>query len=204
VFVVGPPGAGKTTTVAKLAARVGLGAGRQVVFGEADAERIGAAEQARIFSEYIGARLRTIDSPGDLDLAMVEAGERGCVVVDTAGVGEGDRDRLRSLWELRRAVPEAEVALLIPAGMHREEARRVLERFAIVRPTCVAFSRVDDGRRVGDLVTALSEFDLPLSFLTNGHRVPDDLQNATPRGLAALMLRQAGRSGRTSRQETHR
>ena len=202
LFLVGPPGCGKTTTAAKLAARAGLDADRPVVFGEADADRIGAAEQARIFSEHIGARFRTIETPEDLEAARRAGGEHGCVVVDTAGVGAADRERLRSLWALRRSAPEADVALLIPAGTHRSDAERILERFAVLRPTCAAFSRVDDGGRVGDLVTALAGTDLPLSFVTNGHRVPDDLQEASPRGLAALMLRSGRGKGRAALQET--
>ena len=90
---------------------------------------------------------------------------------------------------MRRESRNAQVALILPAGLHRDQVEQVFDRFAPVRPTCVAFSKTDDGRRIGDLVSALARTDLPLSFITNGQRVPDDLVAATPRGLAALMLR---------------
>jgi flagellar biosynthesis protein FlhF len=69
----------------------------------------------------------------------------------------------------------------------------VIERFTPLRPTCAALSRLDDGCRPGELIAALAECGLPLSFFTNGDAVPDDLESASPRGVASLLLR-AGRT----------
>lgn len=192
LFVVGPPGAGKTRTVAKLAARAVEASSRRVIYAMADSEKVGALGEARIYARHVGAELRVIDAPEDLRRTLLAAhGAR--VLIDTAGIGAADDRRLAALGTLRSEAPGAQVVLVMPAGLHRAEADRVLEQFASVRPTCVAFSKVDDGRRIGDLVTALARTDLPLAFTTHGHRVPDDLVAATPRRLAALMMR-AGRS----------
>jgi flagellar biosynthesis protein FlhF len=193
LFVVGPPGCGKTTTVAKLVARLAAPGQRHVFFGEADVDRIGSIEQAEIYSRHIGALLARVDDADDLVCALKDAGESGMVVVDTPGIARGDDIRLRAIEQLREAVPDAGVAVLLPAGLHRDEAARVLDRFAPLRPTCAGFSRVDDGLRVGELVTALAGSELPLSFVTCGHRVPQDLDTVSPRRLTALLLR-AGRS----------
>ncbi len=193
LFVVGPPGCGKTTTVAKLVARLAAPGQRHVFFGEADVDRIGSIEQAEIYSRHIGALLARVDDADDLVCALEDAGESGMVVVDTPGIARGDDSRMRAIEQLREAVPDAGVAVLLPAGLHRDEAARVLDRFAPLRPTCAGFSRVDDGLRVGELVTALAGSELPLSFVTCGHRVPQDLDTVSPRRLTALLLR-AGRS----------
>lgn len=189
IFVVGPPGAGKTTTVAKLAARAALGSRARIVLAQADTERVGALEQSRVYARHLELELVAIHGPEDLSAAQQMAGPRGTVLVDTAGVGARDLERLEALMQLRTAVPEARVALLIPAGLHRLEARRVLQRFAPLEPSFVALSRVDDAVRPGELVTAVAQAGLPFGFLTNGHRVPDDLEDASPRTLAALLLR---------------
>jgi flagellar biosynthesis protein FlhF len=111
------------------------------------------------------------------------------VLVDTPGIGAGDRDRLEHLMELRDRVPDASVALLIPAGLNGEEAARVLERFDPLKPTCAGLSKVDDGARPGELVSALVSKPLPVAFLTDGHAIPDNLKAASPHALAALLLR---------------
>ncbi len=188
LMVVGPPGSGKTTTVAKLAARITSRSARPVVFAAADCERIGALEQAEALSRCTGARTLGVESASDLKPALDATDPVGTVLIDTPGVGAADDERLAFVRELRDAVPHATVAVLLPAGLHHAEAAKVLARFAGLRPSCVAFSRVDDGGRIGELVTALAPSRLPLAFLTTGH-APPDLEDASPRALAALMLR---------------
>jgi len=188
LFVVGPPGAGKTTTVAKLASRICTD-NRPVVFGVADGERIGSFEQAEIYSRYIGSRATRIGNGRELRSAIDSVGRHGIVLVDTCGIGASDDVRRSELRALRGTAVDADVAVLLPAGLHHTEARRVLDRFSVLEPTCVAWSRIDDSRRTGELFTASADRRLPLSFVTNGHSVPDDLEPASPRGVAALLLR---------------
>ncbi|ANM30546.1 hypothetical protein ABI59_14615 [Acidobacteria bacterium Mor1] len=187
LIVAGPPGVGKTTTAAKLTAR----ARGEIWFASADQERIGAVEQARIFASTLGARFDSIRDGGDLKRLLDEAPDDVTVIVDTPGISAQDNDRLEQLGELRDAAPDASMVVMMPAGMHRDTAVRTLERFDSFEPDCAAFTKVDDGGRVGELVTALLPTRIPLSFTTHGHRVPDDLSVASARGLVSLMLRQS-------------
>jgi flagellar biosynthesis protein FlhF len=189
LFVVGPPGSGKTTTAAKLAARIASAGRRQVFLAQADVDKVGSLEQSEIYARHMDAVLARVDEPADLLRAVRDAGKDGFVVVDTPGLASRDGERLERMRALRSAVPEARVAVLLPCGLHRDHAARAVERLAPLHPTCVAFSRVDDGDRVGELVSAVAGLDLPLAFLTNGPRVPDDLESATARSLAVLLLR---------------
>jgi flagellar biosynthesis protein FlhF len=196
LFVVGPPGSGKTTTAAKLAARTAFGGRRRVFLAQADVDKVGSLEQTEIFARHMDAVLARVDGPDDLARAAQDAGRDGFVVVDTPGISSSDTERLEKLSALRASVPEATVALLLPSGLHRDHAARIVERFAPLRPSCVAFSRVDDGDRVGELVSAVAGRSLPLAFVTNGPRVPDDLEGATARSLAVLLLRGGRASAR--------
>ncbi|HEU4403269.1 MAG TPA: hypothetical protein VFT43_14325, partial [Candidatus Polarisedimenticolia bacterium] len=188
LFLAGPPGAGKTTTAAKLAGHLVLSSRRPVILAAADMERAGALEQASLLALEVGATLRSVKRPEDLDGAFLAAGEQGAVLVDTPGIGEGDPDRLERLRLLCARAPGSALALLLPAGLHSEDAARVVRRFALLRPTCAAFTKVDDALRPGDLVTALAGTRLPLAFMTNGQRVPRDFEPASPLRLAALLL----------------
>ncbi len=186
LIVAGPPGVGKTTTAAKLAAC----ARGPVWFATADQERIGAVEQARIFSASLGARFASIESGADLARLLREAPRNATVLVDKPGIGAGDSARMERLGELRDAATDAAMILMMPAGLQRDVAASTLERFDSFEPDCAAFSKIDDGGRIGELVTALLPTRIPLSFTTHGHRVPDDLSVASARGLVSMMLRQ--------------
>ena len=85
-------------------------------------------------------------------------------------------------------IPDAELAVLVPGGLHKDEALRVLQRFEPIRPTLIGFSKIDDCGRIGELVTAVVSTKLPLAFVTTGHHVPQDLRRATPLALAELLL----------------
>jgi flagellar biosynthesis protein FlhF len=189
LFVAGPPGAGKTTTVAKLAARAMLDGAGAVFFADADVDGIGSFERTEVYCRHLGVQAARIREAEDLRCALRHAGKHGTVLVDTAGIGASDEERAAELGELRRQIPDAGLAVLVPAGLHHDEARRVLGRFAGLAPTHVGFSKIDDGERVGELVTALATETTPLSFFTSGHRVPEDLEPATPQRLAKLLVR---------------
>ncbi len=202
VFVVGPAGAGKTTTVAKLAARAVFEARRTVIVAQSDVDRVGAIEQSAIYARHLGVEHRIVRTPDDLAAILHRANDRTTVFIDTPGIGRRDRERFSATESLRHVAPLAELVVLVPAGLHHQDAREACDRFSTLRPTIAALSRTDDGSRPGECLTAIAERRLPLGFLTTGHRVPDDLEPATPQRLAALLLR-AGNPG-TGANEAHK
>jgi len=198
LFLVGPPGCGKTTTAAKLVTRAAAENHGPVFFAVADLDRVGALEEADIYARHAGATLARVDGPEDLARALADAGVEGTVVVDTSGVSARDERRLRRLEALRGSVPDAATAVILPAGLHREEASRILDRFCVFSPTCAGISRVDDGGRLGDLLTALAGAGLPLSFVTTGHRIPQDLEEVSAGSLALMLLSEGSRNARSA------
>lgn len=189
IFLIGSPGAGKTTCAVKIAARCSLEQARPVVFVQADQQRIGADEQARVFADAIGFDLRHADGAGELRTLLTERDPEALWIVDTCGIGPADDRRMEALRLLRGAAPDAETALVVPAGTHPLEVRQTLRRFAPTRPTCVAISKLDGAPRLGELVNELEPTGLPLSFTTHGHEIPQDLEPATPGRLAKWLLK---------------
>jgi flagellar biosynthesis protein FlhF len=153
---VGPPGVGKTTTIAKIAAQEKAARRRALTVVAADAFRAGAVEQLRTFAAIIGAPFRTARTMADIEQAI--AATRGTLLIDTAG-----------------RTPVA-------------SAKRILARFEDARPDRVVVSRLDEAETPSDLFAWLIGTGLPVSYVTNGQRVPEDLARATPAVLAAALL----------------
>jgi flagellar biosynthesis protein FlhF len=183
---IGPPGVGKTTTIAKIAAQEKAARRRALTVVAADAVRAGAVEQLRTFAAIIGAPFRTARTMADIEQAIAAA--RGTVLIDTAGRSPKDDDAhdIRRLLG-RRA--DVRTHLVVPADTPVASAKRILTRFEEAQPDRVVVSRLDEAETPSDLFAWLVSTRLPVSYVTNGQRVPDDLARATPTVLAAAMLR---------------
>lgn len=183
---VGPPGVGKTTTIAKIAAQERVRRRRAVGVVAADAFRAGAVEQLRTLSAIIGAPFRTARTLEDIEQAL--ATSRQTLLVDTAGRSPRDEDGrdVRRLLGRREGV---RTHLVIPADTSVASARRIVERFTDARPDRVVVSRLDEAEAPSELLAWLLTIGLPISYVTTGQRVPEDLERATPAVLAAAMLR---------------
>lgn len=182
---VGPPGAGKTTTIAKIAAQARATASIRFGLVAADGFRVGAVEQLRLYADIIGSPFAIARSGSELAQTL-EAGRRP-LLVDTAGRSPRDTGSAEILNVLagRRGVRRH---LVLPAGTPAADARRLLERFAPMRPDRLVLTRLDEVDTLAPLVGVLRESKLPVSFLTNGQNVPDDLERATAARLTDWVL----------------
>jgi flagellar biosynthesis protein FlhF len=192
IAVVGSPGVGKTTTVAKLAAREVALEGRPVVLGSADDRRLGGAEQIEAYARVLGAPFRMLRDRRDLDRARELAGAKGTLLIDTPGVARGDRMGMDSLALLLGGVRREEIELLLAADRDADGLHDTVKRFGALRPGAIGATRLDETLRPGSLLTALTRAGLPVRHLCGGPNVPDDLEVADPRRLAAWALPRPG------------
>ena len=182
---VGPPGVGKTTTIAKIAAQERVRHGRRLTLIAADGFRVGAVEQLRLYAEIIGLPFMTARTPEDLAQALAAA--RGAVLVDTAGRSPGDPEATR-VFEVLAARGDLRTHLVLPAASCRRDVERTVSAFAAATPDRVVLTRVDEADSVAPLIGLLKQRALPVSYLGTGQRVPEDLERATPTALAARVL----------------
>jgi flagellar biosynthesis protein FlhF len=191
---VGPPGVGKTTTIAKIAAQEVAARRAPLSLVAADAFRAGAIEQLRSYAHVMGLSLRVARSGEEFDQAL--GGTRQTALVDTAGRAPSD-DGIRSLFDVLDRKRGVRTHLVMAADTSAATARRLLDRYAALKPARVVITKLDESESVMPLFDAVRERGLPVSYLTAGQRVPEDLWRATPASLAAALLRESAMEGTT-------
>ncbi|MEQ1870980.1 MAG: hypothetical protein ABL961_13260 [Vicinamibacterales bacterium] len=183
---IGPPGAGKTTSIAKIAAQERARNGQRLSLLAADGFRIGAVEQLQAYAEILDTPFRVARTADDL-CAALETKQRIPVLVDTAGRSPSDAAS-RDLFAVVGQAKGIRTHLVMPASTSAQAARRILDLYAPARPSRLLLTKLDEAESLSPLVSLLHEWQLPISYVGTGQRVPDDLSRATPAFLAASVL----------------
>jgi flagellar biosynthesis protein FlhF len=204
VAMVGPTGVGKTTLIAKLAARWVLRHGpRRIALVSADAVRIGAHEQMHMLGRLLGVTAHTVYDIAELpELLAGLAGQR-LVLIDTAGASPRDPElarRLRLLQQMQQ--DKIESAIVLPASTQAGTIDEVLNRFALAQPTAVCITKMDEAASLGGILSALVRTKLPAAYVSDGQRVPEDLEPARSHSLVARAVDIAHRNNATPDDET--
>lgn len=187
VALVGPPGSGKTTTLAKLAAQYGLACRRPPQIITADVYRIAAADQLRALAAILGIGCEVVETPVALAQALEECRTKEMVLIDTPGLSFREMDDGADLARLLRSDPEVDTHMVLPASMKPSDMSRFLDRYAVFEPKKIIFTRIDETAEYAGLIQEAAARDLPVSFLATGQQIPDDLEEATDHRLAALL-----------------
>lgn len=187
IALLGPTGAGKTTTIAKLAARYAARhRARDVALVSTDGERAGAREQLHVLGRRLGITVCDADSPDALERVLAQLADYPLVLIDTAGHGLRDRALLRQiLW--MRAASNMRSLLVLPANAHPADLAELLRRYRPAAPEGAILTKLDESVCLGAALSVLIQHELPLAYMTTGQGVPDDLELADGPRLAAFL-----------------
>ncbi|MCA3376473.1 MAG: GTPase [Roseomonas sp.] len=189
LLLCGPPGVGKTLTVAKLTARLVL-AGAPPLVITTDGQRAGAVEQLAAFTRVLGVTLAVAPTPAMLAKALTHRNPGQPVLIDTAGCNPFNADQARQLHQLVIQAG-ADMALVLPAGLDAAEAGDLARAFAALGARHLLPTRLDAARRLGSVLMAAKAGPLSLTEAGIGPEVADGLETLTPEGLASRLLSSA-------------
>lgn len=188
VALVGPTGVGKTTTIAKLAANYRLRENRSVGFITVDTYRIAAVEQIRTYAEIIDLPMQVVSSPGEIEAAVQRMRDLDLILLDTAGRSPRDSERLAELQDYLKHAHADEVHLVLSTTASTRSLIQTAEQFSIAGPTHLILTKLDEATGLGGIYPLIRDEKLPLSYLTNGQNVPDDIDVAESSRVARAML----------------
>lgn len=196
VALVGPTGVGKTTLIAKLAARWVLRHGaRDLALVSTDSIRIGAQEQIHTLGRLLGVPAYAIDGAAELADMLDHVGERRLVLIDSAGLSQRDPRLANELETLANASDRVETSLVLSAAAQAGAIEEALERFAPARPTTCVVTKLDEATSLGGTLSALIRTKLPLAYLSDGQQVPEDLSPARAHQLIARAVELSKKAG---------
>jgi flagellar biosynthesis protein FlhF len=193
--VVGPTGAGKTTTIAKLAARWCMLHGSQdLALVSTDGYRIGAREQLMTYARILGAPMYAANSGQELGRVLQRLNSKKLILIDTAGMGPRDVRLTEQLAALKLGAGRARVLLALPAQGESHALEEIVRAFARVTPAACILTKVDEAASLGGAISAVLRHRLQIAYVCDGQRVPEDLHGANQKRVwlirAALKLKE--------------
>ena len=196
VTLVGPTGVGKTTLLAKLAARWVMQHGsRDIALVSTDAVRIGAPEQIHTLGRLLGVPAYAVESARELVPLLAGLADRRLVLVDSAGLSQRDPKLEDQLQQLADAHPRMSTALVISASAQAGALDETVERFRAARPASCVLTKLDEAATLGGVLSVLIRSQLAVAYVSEGQQIPEDLSPARAHRLIARAVELARKAG---------
>lgn len=175
---IGPTGVGKTTTIAKIAAELTLNEGKKVGLVSVDNYRVGALKQLETYAAILGIPCMPAFEKDELEKAVSRMRTKDVVLIDTAGISSFDEEKLTELKNIFETSMPVSTHLVLSLTSSLDNLRESSKNFAELNPSSYVFTKLDEIGKKGALLDQLDFMNLPVSFLANGQKVPEDIERA--------------------------
>ena len=175
IALIGPTGVGKTTTLAKMATHPALLGRKRVALVSADTYRIAAVEQLKTFASIAGIPMEAVYRPPDIRRSIDRFRDRDVVLIDTAGRSQNNRDQLKDLAAFIEYARPDEVHLVLSVSTRLDDQLDVINKFKAAGPQRLLFTKLDETTNFGMILNVCFHERKPVSLLTCGQNVPDDI-----------------------------
>jgi flagellar biosynthesis protein FlhF len=186
--LVGPTGVGKTTTLAKIAASYLSKYGSSIALITIDTYRIAAVEQLKVYGEIMHLPVEVVISPEQLEKALLRHKDKELILIDTAGRSPRDSECINELCGFLKPELNIDKYLVLSAVTREQELIDAVNRFQCLGISNTIFTKIDECASLGILLNVQIQNANPLSYFTNGQKVPEDLIEATPAIAAELIM----------------
>ncbi|MCK9394362.1 MAG: flagellar biosynthesis protein FlhF [Methylobacter sp.] len=184
--LVGPTGVGKTTTIAKLAAKFILKHGpRQVALITTDNYRIGAHEQLNTYGRILDVPVRVASSAAELRNLIDGFSDKRLILIDTAGMSQRNMKLAEQINTLQQSGQPIRSYLVMSAATEYKAMNEIINAFQVFEPQASILTKLDEAATIGSAVSSIIENNLPLSFIADGQQVPEDMHSPCARTLIA-------------------
>lgn len=196
VVLVGATGVGKTTTIAKLAAREVSRGRRNVGLVTVDNYSIAAIHQLETYARIIGIPLETASGAGELQKAVKQFKDRDIIFIDTPGINPRERGQIQDLSDCLAGLVDPQIHLVLSASTKEKDCIAITKALKDIDIHHLLFTKLDESSNFGNIINVLIHTRLPLSYLCSGRRVPKDIEAGSVQRIVDLLFEPDGQFGR--------